>query len=97
MDEADYVADLCALAAELARIAALPPVEQVLALGPLADRTPRSAAMRINNARREAARAAKRALGDGWGAQFELARQLGLSEAMVSRLLSGARRTQSRH
>ena len=88
-----YVADLRAMAAELSRIADLPAAEQVRALGPLVNRTTGSICARLNRARRRAANVAL----DATGSRYELAKQLGITEQALSRLLSGARSTQPQH
>jgi hypothetical protein len=74
---------LCELAARLQAAAALAPVDAMVALGELLDRErPDSADRSVFAARQAAARAAKHEAGSG----VALARALGVSEELVSRL-----------
>lgn len=88
----DYVDDLRDLAADIARVAELPPVEQVRILADLLVHAPSSAHSRLYVARLAAVRAALDDLGGGWGSQHRLAKELGVSESAVSQLLRGRRR-----
>ena len=94
---AAYVDDLRDLAADIARVADLPPVEQVRALANLLNRVPDSAHSRLYVARLAAVHAALDDLGGGRGSQHRLAKDLGVSEAAVSHLVRGRRRYRLPH
>jgi len=84
-----YPAELRALADELCRIADAPPAQAMMLLGPVVDTAAEVGALaRLREARHDAAAAA---LVEA-GSQAKLARQLGVSETLVSRLARRARR-----
>lgn len=84
-----YPDELRALADELRRIADAPPAQAMMLLGPVVDTTAEDGALtRLRDARHDAAAAA---LGEA-GSQAQLARNLGVSETLVSRLARRARR-----
>lgn len=88
-----YPQQLRDLADEIRRIADASPAEAVMLLGPIVDTTSDTGApARLRDARHDAAAAALDEAGTGRGAQAALARKLGVSETLVSRLARKARR-----
>jgi len=83
-----YPAELRALADELCRIADAPPAQAMMLLAPVVDTAAGGALARLREARHDAAAAA---LVEA-GSQAKLARQLGVSETLVSRLARRVRR-----
>jgi len=84
-----YSEKLLALADELRRIADAPAAEAVMRLGPIVDTTTGEGAIAVlRDARHDAAAAAVAEA----GSQAQLARRLGVSGTLVSRLARRARR-----
>jgi hypothetical protein len=84
-----YADDLQALAEELQEIAVAPPESAMMSLGRLVDYADEDGALsRLRVARQVAAQSAL----DRAGSQAKLARALGVSQNLVSRIIRGVRR-----